>query len=160
MRPQKISSLIRWLGISLLIVLPTAASCSRVSPTPTTSPLVSIVSESNPALPGPVSFFASVKMPGIRDLPTGSLTFSDGDMLLGTVTLDQNGLAVFTTPPLAPGTHEISVSYSGDSRFDGAKSGTLSPSVTNADGTVPKPTVTTVAVAPTMPPETEVQVVD
>ena len=141
-----------------LIILPLAASCSHPLSAASSSTLVSIVSESNPALPGPVTFFTSVKVPGVAALPTGTVTFKDGSSPLGTFALDTNGLAICTVS-LTPGSHEISVSYSGDSNFAGAKSGSLTQTVTNADGSAVAPK-TPVAVIPTLSLETEVPVVD
>lgn len=155
---QKISSLVIGIGASVLLLLPTAASCSHPPPPTSSAPLISIVSEINPALPGPVTFFTSVKVPGANITPTGSVTFSDGSSPLSTVDLDANGLAICTAS-LTPGSHEISVSYSGDSKFAGAKSGALTQTVTNPDGTSVAPKTTT-AVAPTYAPATDVPVVD
>jgi Bacterial Ig-like domain (group 3) len=159
MRLQKIASLVIGIGASVLLLLPAAASCSHPPPPTSSAPLISIVSEINPALPGPVTFFTSVKVPGASIVPTGSVTFSDGSSSFGIVALDVNGLAICTAS-LTPGSHEISVSYSGDGNFGPAKSGSLTESVTNADGTPAVVKTTEVALAPTLPPVTDVEVVD
>jgi hypothetical protein len=136
MRLQKISSLLIWIGVSALLLLPAAASCSHPPAPAAASPLqVNIVSESNPALPGPVTYFVQVKAPGSAVTPTGTLTFNEGSQTFGTAVLDGNGLAICMDSSLAPGVHAISASYSGDSNFAAAKSGTVTQLVTNADGT-------------------------
>ena len=52
-------------------------------------------------------------------IPTGTVTFLDGATILtgGVVALDGSGQASFTTASLAPGTHSLTVSYSGDVNF-------------------------------------------
>ncbi len=47
-------------------------------------------------------------------IPTGTVTFIDGNTVLGTATLNPSGLATFTTSTLAAGTHGISASYAGN----------------------------------------------
>ena len=47
--------------------------------------------------------------------PTGTLTFLDGGVILGTATVSSSGSAAITVPSLAAGTHSLSVSYNGDS---------------------------------------------
>lgn len=49
-----------------------------------------------------------------RGTPTGSVTFSEGEVALATVSLN-NGVAVYHLAGLGPGTHPIVASYVGDS---------------------------------------------
>ena len=84
--------------------------------------VTSLSSSANPDLPGQaVTFTASVTGNGT---PTGSVTFYDGSTALGTVALDANDNAAFTTSTLASGINNISAVYSGDSNF-GTSTGTL-----------------------------------
>jgi hypothetical protein len=46
--------------------------------------------------------------------PTGTVTFLDGNTVLGTAALDATGTAVLTTSTLTGGQHNITASYSGD----------------------------------------------
>ena len=63
--------------------------------------------------------------------PTGTVTFYDGTIPLGTVQLNA-GAASYTTSALAPGvSHSISATYSGDTNFTGSST-TLSLTVTVA----------------------------
>ena len=145
MRSQNVFKIMAGLGFSVLLILPLAASCSHPSPTASSSlPLVTLTSEINPALPGPVTYFVSVKALGSAVMPTGTLTFSEDSQPFGT------GLAICTDPSLAPGVHAISASYSGDSNFAAARSGTVTQLVTNADGT-PAAVNTTVTPATYVP---------
>ena len=60
------------------------------------------------------------KMPADpTSLPTGTVTFSEGNTLLGTVHLDESAQARLTIKKLAKGSHTILIQFSGDSNFDG-----------------------------------------
>jgi hypothetical protein len=51
-------------------------------------------------------------------VPTGTVTIFDGTVPLVTLTLGGDGKAYWTTnPPLSAGTHQITVSYSGDKNY-------------------------------------------
>lgn len=151
MSRQKGSAFMVGLAISMLLIFPLAASaCSHPSTTTAPTILVTLVSESNPASPGaPVTFFASVKALGETTVPTGTVTFNDGSTALGTVTLDQNGLGIYTAPTLAPGSHQITASYSGDSQFASTNSGTVVQTVGQASST-PTNMITTTIVTTTV----------
>jgi large repetitive protein len=90
-----------------------------------------LVSSLNPSVSGQsVTFTATVSSTG--GTPTGSITFTDQttNQTLGTVQL-ANRQAVLTISTLAPGTHMIQASYSGDTNF-AASSTTLSQTVNKA----------------------------
>jgi sugar lactone lactonase YvrE len=53
---------------------------------------------------------------------SGSVTFNDGNKLLGTATLAGNGIATLSISTLAPGTHSIVTIYSGDRNDAGSSS--------------------------------------
>jgi len=84
-----------------------------------------------------VTFTATVsaKAPG-SGTPTGSATFMDGSITLGTGTLS-GGVATFTTltSTLAVGSHSIKAVYSGDSNFTTSTSSALSQTVNKASTT-------------------------
>ncbi|TNM36316.1 Ig-like domain repeat protein [Nocardioides albidus] len=63
----------------------------------------------------PVTLTATLT-PGSGSGPTGSVSFSDGDSLLGTAVVDGDGTARLTVD-LAAGSHRLSASYAGDARF-------------------------------------------
>ncbi|WP_433984691.1 Ig-like domain-containing protein [Tunturiibacter empetritectus] len=74
---------------------------------------VGLTSSLNPSSPQ-VSVTFSALVVGTSGIPTGSVRFLDGGVLLGTVTLDATGAANFTTSSLSVTTHHITASYSGD----------------------------------------------
>jgi uncharacterized repeat protein (TIGR01451 family) len=83
---------------------------------------VSVTSSRNPSRHGrPVVLTATVSSP--HAVPTGAVTFKDGDTVLGTGTL-QDGVAHLTDRSLVKGTHAITVDYAGVDDF-AAGQGTL-----------------------------------
>uniref|UniRef100_UPI00142899CB Ig-like domain-containing protein n=1 Tax=Streptomyces novaecaesareae TaxID=68244 RepID=UPI00142899CB len=78
--------------------------------------------------------------------PTGTVSFFDGIVLVGTATLDAGGTATFTTSTLGVGIHALTAVYSGDTAFNGSTSLIDPQTVTTADTTtaltsVPDPSV-------------------
>src|SRR5262249_39046452 len=87
-----------------------------VNPAATT---VTLGSSVNPAVTGQaVTFTATVAAvaPG-AGTPTGSVTFMDGNVVLGTFTVGADGTAMVTTSFATAGGHAITASYSGDANF-------------------------------------------
>ena len=62
--------------------------------------------------------------------PTGTITFKDGNTTLGTGTL-VNGVATLPVTYTAPGNHQLTAVYSGDSNYPAATSAVLIQVVTN-----------------------------
>lgn len=76
------------------------------------------------ASPNPVKAGQSVILKGTvssSSSATGSMTFFDGEKLLGVVRL-LNGSAALNTDTLSPGKHHIIATYSGDNRYRGSLS--------------------------------------
>ncbi len=61
--------------------------------------------------------------------PAGSVTFTDGTKVLGVMTPDSTGTAVFSSSALLPGQHTVTATYSGDSNDAASASLTLSISI-------------------------------
>jgi hypothetical protein len=61
--------------------------------------------------------------------PTGTVTFMDGDVAIGTATLGANGVATFTCSAQVVGDHAITAVYSGDGNFAGSISNSVSETV-------------------------------
>jgi hypothetical protein len=83
---------------------------------------VALASSLNPAATGQaVTFTARVATvaPG-GGTPTGTVTFKDGNVVLGTVAVGTGGAATFTTSFAAAGGHAITAVYSGDAAFVGS----------------------------------------
>jgi hypothetical protein len=105
----------------------------NVSQTATTS---KVVSSRNPSVFGQsVTFTATIKAaaPG-SGTPTGTITFMDGSMALGTgaLNLGSPDTATFTTSTLAVGTHAITAVYGGDSNSTTSTSAVLSQTINKA----------------------------
>ncbi len=77
-----------------------------------------------------VIFTATVTGPG--GTPTGTVTFLDGAVSLGTGPLDAAGVAAFSTSSLLVATHSITASYGGDTSFNFSTSPVLSQVVNRA----------------------------
>ncbi|MCK9930572.1 ice-binding family protein [Frankia sp. Mgl5] len=72
----------------------------------------------NPAPTGqPVTITASVAAGAGTAIPTGLVAFTDGSALLNVVSLDNAGVAKFTTSALSAGLHQIKAIYIGVSGF-------------------------------------------
>lgn len=66
-------------------------------------------------------------------IPTGTVTFTDGAVVLGTGSLNATGQATFTTSALSLGGHDITATYSGDTNFYGSASATFTQTVELGD---------------------------
>ena len=85
----------------------------------------------NPSTAGQtVTFTATVvaNTPG-SGIATGTITFDDGSMSIGTGLIDGTSTATFTTSSLTQGNHQISAVFAGDSNFFGSISPTLTQTV-------------------------------
>ena len=119
-----------------------AAYAGSASPAPSTTvaqaaSAATASSGLDPSLVGEgVTFTATVTAaaPG-AGTPTGTVTFLDGAVGIGTATLS-GGVATFTTTGLAAGSHAISVSYPGDANFTSSGSAPLSQTVSQGSAAV------------------------
>jgi hypothetical protein len=103
---------------------------------------VALMSPVNPAGTGQsVTFTATVAAvaPG-AGAPTGTVTFKDGNMILGTVAVGAGGRATFTTSFVVAGSHGITAVYNGGLNFVGS-----SQSVTEQVIALAAPQATTTA---------------
>jgi hypothetical protein len=92
-----------------------------------------IESSTNPSVFGEQVAFTAKVTPGSANsnTPTGTVTFLDGAATLGTEAL-LNGTAMFDTGGLSTGSHNITVSYGGDSNFAASTSSILTQVVNHA----------------------------
>lgn len=90
----------------------------RVVQAPTTTTVTG--PPAKPAAGQPVALWAKVS--GVSSLTTGTVTFYDGSVGLGTATLS-NGFASLTAILSKPGTHAITAEYSGTANYLGSVSG-------------------------------------
>ncbi|MFO0888837.1 MAG: Ig-like domain-containing protein [Isosphaeraceae bacterium] len=93
-------------------------------------------SNTNPSVFGQtVTFTATVSPATGTGTPSGSVTFRDGTTTLGSVALNDSGVATFSTSTLAVGTRSITASYGGDARFGSSDSNAVSQVVSQASTT-------------------------
>jgi len=98
----------------------------QLSPTAT-----SLTSSANPVTLGQsVSFTATAS--GGSSVPTGSIQFMDGSVVLGSVPVGANGSATLSTSTLPFGTHSISAIYEGDADHATSTSVVLSERIVEA----------------------------
>ncbi|MGA7159207.1 MAG: pectinesterase family protein [Acidobacteriaceae bacterium] len=91
-----------------------------------------------------VTILGRPQTPGAGVMPTGTYEFLDGMTVLASGTLDASGEATFTTSTLATGTHNITMTYSGDANFTGGTSAVATITVPAAPLT---PTTTALTVS-------------
>ena len=96
----------------------------------TTPPLnltsTSLSSSANPSVYGQVVSLTAAVTSNAAGTPSGTVTFTEiinaQPTFVGTATLNGNGLASLTLPPLSLGQHTYRATYSGDSSFTGSVS--------------------------------------
>jgi sugar lactone lactonase YvrE len=81
---------------------------------------VMLTSSLNPSVSGNNVVFTATII-GVGTLvPTGTVVFSDGATVLGSVTVDATGKAAYPTSTLSVGSHIITAAYSGDTNYAAA----------------------------------------
>jgi hypothetical protein len=74
---------------------------------------LNVIPNANPVVEfAPLVFAATVT--GWTTPPVGVISFVDGSTPLGSATLDSNGTAHFSVPPLAVGAHNVTATFAGD----------------------------------------------
>jgi len=84
--------------------------------------LISISATPNPALPGQTVTLTSTVAQTATSVPSGSITFMNGNTPLGQASLDSAGTATLTLSSLSAGSYAVVGSYSGDSHYASGKS--------------------------------------
>ena len=88
------------------------------------STVVTLAASANPATyKQPVSLTATVVSAG--GTATGTVTFTDGGVNIGSAQLNASAVAVLTLSTLAPGTHTVVASYTGNGQADASTSAPL-----------------------------------
>ncbi len=96
-----------------------------------------------------VTFTATIGANGALATPGGTVTFSDGGLVLGTSTLNSTSLtATFSTNQLTAGTHSITATFNGDTIFDVSPSASFSITINPAALTITANDATKVLNAP------------
>lgn len=92
---------------------------------------VQLSSSANPSIAGSgVSFTAVVA--GTGGIPTGTVSFLDGAVTLGTAPIGASGQATFSLSTLSAGSHPITAKYEGDAKDSGSTSMILTQVVQQA----------------------------
>ena len=68
------------------------------------------------------SVFLTATVSSMTGTPTGTVTFMDGKVVVGTAAVDVDGTATILTSFVGPGVHAITAVYSGDGNFVGSSS--------------------------------------
>jgi hypothetical protein len=101
----------------------------------TNSTLSTVTSSANPSVVGQSVTF-STTVGGIGGgVATGTVTFFDGGVQIGTGTLNASSTATFTTSALALGTHSITASYPGDANVNASATTAALTQTVNKDAT-------------------------
>jgi len=103
-------------------------STKSVSFTIKATTTTAVSSSVNPSVDGNNVTFTVVVSGTTSDLPTGSVTIKDGTTTLATRGLT-SGVATYSTNALTPGTHGITASYAGTTRFHPSSSGKVNQNV-------------------------------
>jgi hypothetical protein len=100
-----------------------------------TSTGTALATSQTPSIFGKSVTFTATITPNGSGTPTGTVTFDDGSISIGSGTL-AGDIATFTTSTLAAGTHSITAVYGGDSNFSGGTSSALAQTVNQAGSTI------------------------
>jgi large repetitive protein len=101
-----------------------ATSATLLQTVQNASTQIALTASANPATYAqPVVLTAAITSNG--GVATGSVSFTDGSVVLGGVVLDSNGAAVLTLKTLGVGAHQIVANYAGDGRASASVSGPM-----------------------------------
>jgi sugar lactone lactonase YvrE len=99
------------------------------------TPLLTLSATPNPSIVS-ASVALAVTATAPTGIPTGAVTFYDGNTALNSATLSAAGTAAFSTATLTPGTHSLTVHYPGDTSNAAAVSNIVSQVVQQASTSI------------------------
>ncbi|MFC0215827.1 Ig-like domain repeat protein [Paenibacillus chartarius] len=108
---------------------PLTQTVTDISSMPKASATTHVASNRNPSTLGENVWFTAV-VSGTSGTPTGSVTFKNGGIVMGTADLTV-GTATYQTNQLPAGSNIITVDYSGDSQYNASTSAPLDQTVTD-----------------------------
>ena len=97
-----------------------------------------LVSSLNPAPVGGLVTLTAEVSPATAGgtVPSGTVTFSDGTTVIGTVRLNRAGKAPYSTANFSMGSHFFTASYDGDANYETSQSSSLIQLITKPETTV------------------------
>jgi uncharacterized repeat protein (TIGR03803 family) len=114
LKPGTRSITAAYAGNAMLFAASASAVLAQVVTKASTS--ITLTSSSNPSIAGGAVTFTAIVNPPYGGIPTGNVTFKDGNTTLGSVALSGN-LAGYVALALSSGTHKITATYSGNANF-------------------------------------------
>ncbi len=93
--------------------------------------VVTLLAPADAAPGSAVTLTATVNSVG--GVPTGQITFLDGNTVLGTAPLNAADIAILRIATLTPGAHTLTASYGGDGKFGSSTSAAVTITIANAD---------------------------
>lgn len=121
-------------GVATCAVSMTAAKSATATFRATTTTTLAL-SASQVAVGANVTLTARVTSTSGGGTPTGTVTFNNGSVVLGTASLDISGAGAFTTNALTQGTYSLTASYSGGTTFSSSTSSAVALTVKLAAAT-------------------------
>jgi hypothetical protein len=113
---------------------------------PATSTTTVLTASPNPAIAGQSVTLTATVAPAPTGTPAGTVSFYNGETLLGTIAVNSSGVAAFITSSLPVGALSITAVYSGNTTFAGSTSTAVTEMVTA--GTSVTATTTTLTASP------------
>ena len=118
----------------ITVLLNTYATAPTIAAQANTRTVIS-ASATSIARGSSVTFTATVTPVTGSTIPAGSIIFADGELDIGSATVDATGKATFTTTTLTAGSHNITAAFAGSSTFLGSISSTVAVNVTGTAAT-------------------------
>ncbi|HEY5330750.1 MAG TPA: Ig-like domain repeat protein [Acidobacteriaceae bacterium] len=135
--------------------LSSVSSAPLVETIQNSSTQIALTASANPATYGtPLTFTVAVTTNG--GAATGSVSFTDSGVSIGSALLGANGVATLTTSTLAPGAHSVVANYAGDGKASPSVSTPLAISVKQitavalASNANPSPTLSPIVLTATV----------
>jgi len=114
----------------------TSAPITQTVTQATSGTIVALTTGATPSVFGQTLTFTATVGPQFTGLPTGTVTFYEGNTALGTGALNGSAHATLTTTALPAGTRSITAVYAGDTNFSGSTSSPITQTVTQAISSV------------------------
>jgi hypothetical protein len=104
-----------------------------------TSTTTTLNASASPVFAGQPETLTATLVSATGGIPTGTIAFHDSAAVIGTITVNAQGVATFPTTTLAVGTHTLTAVYSGDANYQPSTSASITVVVQ------PAPTTTSLA---------------